>query len=165
MVPHLLVLRRRHFTLTFMTKAKPTSIYELRVDLVDTKPAIWRRFRIPSHATLADLHMVIQTVMGWTNSHLHEFRAGTKGYAQPFPDGDDFGTPAADEADVTVADVLTKPKQKIGYMYDFGDDWDQWLHFFRIPTYPLSESSFSEYASEALTDRRNTHATGGTCEE
>lgn len=106
-----------------MAKAK-SPIYELRVELADTKPAIWRTFRIPSKANLADLHMVLQTVMGWTNSHLHEFRAGTKRYAQPYPDGDDFGDPAEDEADVTVDEVLKKPKQKITYTYDFGDNWE-----------------------------------------
>ena len=107
-----------------MTWAKRAPIYELRVDLADVQPPIWRTFRIPSEAALGDLHVVLQTVMGWTNSHLHEFRAGSRRFAEPNPYGNDYGPRAKDEANFAISDVLKKPKQKLAYLYDFGDSWE-----------------------------------------
>jgi len=48
-------------------------IYQIKITLNDTKPPIWRRFLVESNVKLPDLHKIIQTVMGWTNSHLHQF--------------------------------------------------------------------------------------------
>lgn len=107
-----------------MPKPAPTRrIYELRATINDTKPVIWRNFRIPSDASLLDLHHVIQVVIGWTNSHLHEFRHGRQRYGTPDPDGflDDG---QLDGADHTIGSLLTKPKQTLDYTYDFGDDWN-----------------------------------------
>ena len=47
--------------------------YLLKIQLLDIEPAIWRRFVVPASITLDRLHDVIQIVMGWTDSHLHEF--------------------------------------------------------------------------------------------
>ena len=44
---------------------------------------IWRRFLVESDMKLSDLHKVIQTVMGWSNDHLHAFRIGRVAYATP----------------------------------------------------------------------------------
>jgi hypothetical protein len=48
-------------------------IYQIRIELTRFNPKIWRRLLIPSNLLLSDLHKVIQTSMGWTNSHLHQF--------------------------------------------------------------------------------------------
>jgi len=39
---------------------------------------IWRRIQVWEDATLAQLHRVLQMVMGWEDYHLHEFRIGRK---------------------------------------------------------------------------------------
>jgi len=52
--------------------------YLLKIQLLDIEPAIWRRFVAPASITLDRLHDVIQIVMGWTDSHLHEFTIGKK---------------------------------------------------------------------------------------
>ena len=57
-------------------------LYVLRVTLADIEPEIWRRFVVPSDITLDRLHDVIQIVMGWTDSHLHEFTIGGKRYSE-----------------------------------------------------------------------------------
>ena len=49
--------------------------YMIKIQLLDIEPAIWRRFVVPASITLDRLHDVIQIVMGWTDSHLHAFRA------------------------------------------------------------------------------------------
>ena len=53
----------------------PLSVYYLRVTLKNSKPPIWRDILVPTNLTLTDLHYVIQSVMGWENSHLHQFIA------------------------------------------------------------------------------------------
>jgi len=51
-------------------------MYLLKIRLLDIEPEIWRRFVVPASITLDRLHDVIQIVMGWTDSHLHEFKIG-----------------------------------------------------------------------------------------
>ena len=51
----------------------PNKTYQVKITLRDSKPSIWRRVLIPSDMSLPDFHKVIQTTMGWTNSHLHHF--------------------------------------------------------------------------------------------
>jgi len=36
-------------------------------------PPIWRRIQVPETYTFWDLHITIQSSMGWENSHLHKF--------------------------------------------------------------------------------------------
>ncbi len=62
--------------------------YLLKVKLLDIEPEIWRRFVVPASITLDRLHDVIQIVMGWTDSHLHEFTIGKKRYTE-YPQGRD----------------------------------------------------------------------------
>lgn len=50
-----------------------STVYQLRITLKGTKPPIWRRVAVPADITLGRLHEVIQIVMGWTDSHLHQF--------------------------------------------------------------------------------------------
>jgi len=57
---------------------RTTSIYQIRVTLNGSKPPIWRKLVVPSDLVLGELHEVIQIAMGWTNSHLHQFRLRDK---------------------------------------------------------------------------------------
>ena len=58
-------------------------IYELKLEMLEVEPLIWRRLLVRGSITLAQLHEVIQTAMGWTNSHLHEFIVGEHSYSDP----------------------------------------------------------------------------------
>jgi hypothetical protein len=51
----------------------PVQIYQFHVLLVTISPAIWRRFLIRSDSSIADLHYILQIVMGWDDEHLHQF--------------------------------------------------------------------------------------------
>jgi hypothetical protein len=44
---------------------KPADLLQLRIELAEIKPAIWRRIVVPSRSPLQG-HDVIQCVMGWT---------------------------------------------------------------------------------------------------
>jgi len=96
--------------------------YLLRVALKEIKPPIWRRIRVPGDFTLADLHSVLQTAMGWSNCHLHEFQIG--GIAYSDPEFDVLGElDAEDEGDYTLDEVIQRENMKFHYVYDYGDAW------------------------------------------
>jgi hypothetical protein len=99
-----------------------STIYRLKVTLRGSRPPIWRRIEVPSDITLAQLHDVIQLAMGWTNSHLHQFRRGSTCYG---PDNTELDMPPQqNEKQVRLNGVLRKPKDRLAYEYDFGDGWE-----------------------------------------
>ena len=103
----------------------PQEIYQLKVTLLDTKPPIWRRLLVPVGLTLEVLHDVLQLAMGWTDSHLHEFRIGKKRFGKPDPDDELMDLPpVGDERTAHLFKVLGKARAKAVYTYDFGDNWE-----------------------------------------
>jgi hypothetical protein len=95
------------------------TIYQLKVTLKGSNPPVWRRFQVPD-LTLGELHDVLQVVMGWQDSHMHQFVFGGKYYGRSEP-GDDMEVD--DEDGVLLSQILTGKKPRIVYEYDFGDDW------------------------------------------
>jgi hypothetical protein len=59
------------------------NIFQLKITLNDISPPIWRRIHVNSDTLLFDLHKIIQTTMGWTNSHLHQFVYNDRFYCNP----------------------------------------------------------------------------------
>ena len=104
-------------------KATPSCYYQLRISLRHLKPEIWRRLLVPDTATLAQLHHLLQITMGWSNSHMHEFRIGKASYGMPDPDWQDMN-PTLNEKRYTLAAVLGEKLRKFDYLYDFGDGWE-----------------------------------------
>lgn len=100
---------------------KPQKTYQLKVALKGAKPPIWRRFLVDSGMTLAELHDVLQTVMGWSDSHLHQFTAYGAAYGVPDPEFDLEGV--RDERKVKLAQIMRHEKDAMIYEYDFGDGW------------------------------------------
>ena len=102
--------------------------YTLKVSLDGAKPPIWRRIVVPSDVTLDRFHEVLQAAMGWTNSHLHQF---TPGYDPRGRTSEkiltDFDISEGDEgqpeATIRLDAMVTAPKDKLHYWYDFGDSW------------------------------------------
>lgn len=98
-----------------------TQIYQLKIQLRHVRPPIWRRALVPGEMTLAELHDVIQTAMGWTNTHLHEFEIDDVSYGEPDPEGE--LDEVADDAKVKLFRVAHEGG-RIRYAYDFGDGWE-----------------------------------------
>jgi hypothetical protein len=96
------------------------TIYQLKVTLRESKPPIWRRIQAPSDISLARLHQILQVVMGWTDSHLHQFIVGGTIIGVPDPD---FGVEVKNERTVRLSQVVRGEKSKFVYEYDFGDGW------------------------------------------
>ncbi len=97
--------------------------YQIQIALKGFKPKIWRRVLIPSDISMSDFHYVIQVVMGWTNSHLHQFIQYGTYYSEPQEETwDDMDT--EDYTDIKVCDLLDMEKDNLIYEYDFGDGWE-----------------------------------------
>jgi hypothetical protein len=109
-----------------------TSIVRLKITLDDVEPVVMRRLTVRFGIRLDRLHMVLQAAMGWTNSHLWEFRAGGTGWGPRDPDGD-FGDGPHDAAKATLLGVLSDVGGKtIKYLYDFGDGWEHTIKIEKI---------------------------------
>jgi hypothetical protein len=81
-------ITRRDMTLVKpapLKKPAAADVLSLKVTLRNTKPPIWRRILMPESMTLADLHLAIQTAMGWYSCHLHDFDVDGRRYGDPSP--------------------------------------------------------------------------------
>ena len=58
------------------------TVYRFKIILQDSDPEIWRRIETKD-VPLEQLHALIQTAMGWTNSHLHQFEIAGSRYTDP----------------------------------------------------------------------------------
>lgn len=97
--------------------------YQVQIALRNFKPKIWRRLIVDPETSLEDFHRIIQTAMGWTNSHLHQFIKDKKFYSLPSEDdwGDSY---SIDYRPFKIKDFLIKEKDRMVYEYDFGDGWE-----------------------------------------
>jgi hypothetical protein len=99
------------------------TVLQLRIDLEEVEPAVWRRLLVPGDVTLASLHRMLQAAMGWSDSHLHTFEVGDDCYG-PEDDEDDPPDDQIDESTTSVLDALDAgPVLEFLYEYDFGDAW------------------------------------------
>lgn len=91
----------------------------IRLALRGIQPPIWRQFTVPSDIRLDQLHTVIQAVMGWKNSHQHQFEAHGFRFSQPTKN-----SPAVeDERTTLLSKIARKVGDKFTYIYDLGDCW------------------------------------------
>jgi len=104
---------------------RSNEIYKLKIELGYIEPVIWRRFSVESDIKLPDLHKIIQTVMGWTNSHLHQFRIKDRYYSAPYEDSieEESMIEYTDYTKIKLNQVIKEEQQFFYYDYDFGDDW------------------------------------------
>ena len=98
--------------------------YQLKVALVGAKPPIWRRILVPGTTSLDDLHVIIQTCMGWTDSHLHHFEISGELYAIPDEEDEWYPSEKRDERDFTLDTLELRLSPSFSYVYDMGDYWE-----------------------------------------
>ena len=106
-------------------------LYQFKITLNDSKPPIWRRIQV-KNGTLDKLHERIQTAMGWTNSHLHEFEIDGERYGDPelLDDGfEDFD--CVDSTVTKISEIVPKNGKRFQFLYeyDFGDGWSHEVVF------------------------------------
>ena len=101
------------------------TVYQLKVTLRESKPPIWRQFQVSGNITLHRLHLILQDVMGWTNSNLYRFDIGGIQYSVPDPVEDDFNElHLVDSRRTKLSKVVPREKARFTYEYDFGDSWE-----------------------------------------
>jgi len=98
-------------------------VYAIKVTLLGTRPPVWRRFLVERDIKLHQLHSTLQVVMGWTNSHLHQFVFQKQKQSDRTKLGDLIGAPGA----------------SLLYEYDFGDGWQ---HELRLEEILIGDASF-----------------------
>lgn len=91
-------------------------IYQLKIQLDDVAPPIWRRIQT-HNCTLRDLHEVIQSVMGWEDAHMYCFFGGECEFGDPEHEAD------YDDRRVRLHKFVEHGIARFTYVYDFGDDW------------------------------------------
>lgn len=106
-----------------MAGKKNRALYQLKVVLQEIQPPIWRRVQVWEDVTLAQLHHILQIVMGWEDCHLHQFEIGRRIYSVPDPDDDLYERKVIDESRVRLREVLPRVGTQFEYLYDFGDSW------------------------------------------
>ncbi|MDR3153626.1 MAG: plasmid pRiA4b ORF-3 family protein [Deltaproteobacteria bacterium] len=95
----------------------------MKVKLKGLRPPIWRKFFVPSNITLDKLHHVIQKLMDWMDSHLHQFIIYDETYVDrtgPMDEG-------RDESKFSLDSFGFGKNSKFEYIYDFGDWWEHEL--------------------------------------
>ncbi|MBZ5617012.1 MAG: plasmid pRiA4b ORF-3 family protein [Acidobacteriia bacterium] len=118
--------------------ATPGEVYAIKVTLLGTSPPVWRRILVPRDITLRNLHRTLQTVMGWTNSHLHQFVLRTQRFSDP---RSRVGTKVANENGTKLGELIWAVGAKLLYEYDFGDGWQ---HELLLEEVLLGDESFQQ---------------------
>jgi len=108
---------------------------DVRVELVDSDPAIWRQLEIRSTLTLDQVHRVLQAAFDWEDMHLHRFTA-----LEPFvrlrpvdgelpddlqwlPKQECLDPDDRAEEDLSLTQLFVLGSGVAFYEYDFGDSW------------------------------------------
>jgi hypothetical protein len=106
-----------------MVKQRTDSkIYQIKITLCGLRPPIWRRFLVKGDTPLDRLHDVVQYVMGWEDSHLHQFTIRGKRYGMR---DQDESEKLLDERKYCLSQVISAGRFE--YLYDFGDNWEHTL--------------------------------------
>ena len=99
-------------------------LYQLEVSLMECPVEVTRSLIVPEDIRLDYLHEVLQTVMGWRDSHMHEFQSKTKRYGVNSGEDDEI----IDERRVRLSGIVKPKDPYCGYIYDYGDEWVHQLH-------------------------------------
>jgi hypothetical protein len=93
-------------------------LYELKVSLKEIRPSIWRVIQVPSDTNLRRMHKILQTAMGWENTHLYLFTVDGNRYSEPSTDWS-----VMDSRMLTLNKIFAGGKTSFKYEYDMGDGW------------------------------------------
>ncbi|MFF4412398.1 plasmid pRiA4b ORF-3 family protein [Streptosporangium sp. NPDC001559] len=98
---------------------KPVTVHRIKVTLAGSRPPIWRRLEVPSEITLRALHDILQAAFGWKNYHMWVFESPQGRYGVA-----DRELQTAGAATRRLDQIAAEPGDRLGYTYDFGDDWE-----------------------------------------
>ena len=92
-------------------------IYQLKVVLLGSKPPVWRRMQVPGDARLDWLHAALQIAIGWTNSHLHQFKVDGHCYSDTHHHFAEFegDQEILEERKFTLRQIAPREQDAFGY--------------------------------------------------
>lgn len=100
--------------------------YQLKIQIKDSHPPIWRRVIVPAGLSFSQLGVVLNKVMGWCGYHLFSFefyhlnlRFEESMEEEPLWCKDDI-----QEASEYLIDTFLEAQKWFSYIYDFGDNWE-----------------------------------------
>jgi len=119
-----------------MAKRAAVGVIVFKVALQSRKN-VWRRIAVRSDQTLDDLHEAIYSAFDRYDEHLYSFyfpKAGARGrdalrgaveFTHPYSFESDnlFDSDAKNAAECKLRTLGLKPRQRIRYLFDFGDSW------------------------------------------
>lgn len=112
-----------------------SQILKFKITLEEIEPPIWRRFLVEDSISFESLHYIIQIIMGWTNSHMHNFQVDEKKYVEMDTKEffsidsmwsairEDDKAEKLSEKETKLSDIITEEGKWFLYTYDFGDNW------------------------------------------
>ena len=125
----------------YSIKARKYSAFTIDVALqLENEDAV-RRVTVPCNITLFQLHLIIQTLFEWEESHMHGFvlKTGKNGeileYATMNPEEEADALPGQtkiiDESEYLLSQCFLGKKSFV-YEYDFGDSWIHEIRFVEL---------------------------------
>ncbi len=126
-------------------------VYQLKVVLRDCSPLIWRRLLVSSDTTIAHLHTIRQSALGWEDLHLHRFRIHSKEYGIYREGGILFDD---NPCQVQLSAFKLRPSERFAYEYDLGDFWQHDIHLEQVlpcdphKTYPVCSAGAGDCPPE-----------------
>lgn len=133
-------------------------VFKIKVE-GSSKPPIWRKVKVNESLTFDEFHLVIQILFGWSNAHMYQFSPKGYGsspnirynYKDDNEDWYEFSMPSDfpdegfyDAEKIELKHYFETPKQKIIYIYDFGDSWELTIELTEITNdtiiYPVCTS-------------------------
>jgi hypothetical protein len=95
-------------------------IFQLKITLENIEPPIWRRIQT-HNCSLADLHDIIQSCIGWEDEHMYAFEVGDRQYTDLSRGADRYEF--RDSRSVRLSKLVEQGQHDFVYEYDFGDSW------------------------------------------
>lgn len=99
--------------------------YQLKLVLRGVSPMIWRRLLVRKDMSLAELHKVIQVVMGWDDDFLHRFHIHGKDYTTHYLEG-------LDARYAHLQNFKLHPSERFLYEYNFFSLWQFDVRFEKV---------------------------------
>jgi len=131
-------ISRKNLTFSLaINEESQKNIYQLKISIKGAKPPIWRRVLVEPTINFEELHDIIQDIFNWEDYHLYMFMSKRANYtSRESLQEDMFGDANVKPSDEhSIRTEFSDIKDKIKYIYDFGDNWEHEIVLEKILPY------------------------------
>jgi len=89
-------------------------VYQIKIELVGSKPPIWRTLQIQGNTPFKSLHEAINLTMGWGGKYCHEFLMR----------GESVGVLQDREEKLSLSSLAFQKGEHFSYIYDLEERWN-----------------------------------------